>query len=260
MLGNEQQQQLAGAGHSSQNRLCSNLTTVSLFAMNITIAVTLMISVLYNFHAIQYSATTSTEEGMLIVDHLDVLNEDLVKMGDRLDKKIDSNMSVMKQEMKNDLLKLSEKIDNRLDKIDSNMSVMKQEMKNDLLKLSEKIEYILHIVYWPVYEKKTFEMARAHCKKYGGDLAMPTSSILNKRLHNYICNDTMFIGMNNITNEKIFRYVNETPLGNYTNWKSGEPNAYNGKEECVEMRTDGLWNDVPCTWGLQFLCQKFKKD
>nr|XP_032822861.1 collectin-10-like isoform X2 [Petromyzon marinus] len=234
MPGNEQQQQvqqqLPGAASSSQNRLCSNLATVALFAMNITIAVILMTSVLYNFHAIQYSATVFTEEDMLIVDHLDLLNEDLVKMGNSLDKKIDSTISVVKQEM-----------------------------KEDVLQLSKRIEYVLQIVYWPVYEKKIFDNASAHCKKYGGDLAMPTSSILNRRLHNYIWNETMFIGINNITNEKTFRYVNGTPLGDYTHWKSGEPNAYNGKEECVEMLTDGFWNDISCTKPLYFLCQKLKK-
>nr|XP_032822860.1 collectin-10-like isoform X1 [Petromyzon marinus] len=234
MPGNEQQQQvqqqLPGAASSSQNRLCSNLATVALFAMNITIAVILMTSVLYNFHAIQYSATVFTEEDMLIVDHLDLLNEDLVKMGNSLDKKIDSTISVVKQEM-----------------------------KEDVLQLSKRIEYVLNIFYWPVYEKKTFENARAHCKTYGGDIAMPTSSILNKQLHNYFWKDPMFIGINYIQKENTFRYVNGTPLGDYTHWNRGEPNAVRNEEDCVEMLRHGYWNDIPCSEKLQFLCQKLKK-
>ncbi|VDI43300.1 Hypothetical predicted protein, partial [Mytilus galloprovincialis] len=46
-----------------------------------------------------------------------------------------------------------------------------------------------------------------------------------------------------------------SPL-NYTKWKKGEPNAYNGTEEnCCNMYYDGEWNDRNCTHELPFVCK-----
>jgi len=33
----------------------------------------------------------------------------------------------------------------------------------------------------------------------------------------------------------------------YTAWSSGEPNDFNGNEDCAQMYTSGLWNDINCT-------------
>uniref|UniRef100_A0A663LL13 C-type lectin domain-containing protein n=1 Tax=Athene cunicularia TaxID=194338 RepID=A0A663LL13_ATHCN len=41
-----------------------------------------------------------------------------------------------------------------------------------------------------------------------------------------------------------FMYMNGIPL-NYTKWHPHEPNG-KGSEKCVEMYTDGTWNDRRC--------------
>ena len=42
---------------------------------------------------------------------------------------------------------------------------------------------------------------------------------------------------------------NESPnaASNNGNWNSGEPNSNCDTEQCLEVRSDGLWNDKSCT-------------
>uniref|UniRef100_A0A8D2QUG2 C-type lectin domain-containing protein n=1 Tax=Zosterops lateralis melanops TaxID=1220523 RepID=A0A8D2QUG2_ZOSLA len=40
----------------------------------------------------------------------------------------------------------------------------------------------------------------------------------------------------------------------YTNWYSNEPSG-RGEEECVEMYTDGTWNDKKCSKSHLIVCQ-----
>ena len=40
----------------------------------------------------------------------------------------------------------------------------------------------------------------------------------------------------------------------YTQWNSGEPNNVNN-EDCVEQRSSGKWNDLPCSHKHPFICQ-----
>ncbi len=53
-----------------------------------------------------------------------------------------------------------------------------------------------------------------------------------------------YFGLNDITVEGNFVYPNGEPVI-FTNWNAGEPNN-SGDEDCVEILTNGLWNDIPC--------------
>ena len=65
----------------------------------------------------------------------------------------------------------------------------------------------------------------------------------------------IWIGLNDINNEGIFKWADSSNITNYTNWNSGEPNNYNDNEDCVEMNGYGYWNDYPCSsLGRQFVC------
>merc|ERR1712200_401079 len=46
----------------------------------------------------------------------------------------------------------------------------------------------------------------------------------------------------------------------WENWRNGEPNNQNGNEDCVELHTSNIWNDIPCSVEKEAICQKTKVD
>eukprot|EP00092_Neocalanus_flemingeri_P025442 GFUD01027584.1.p1 GENE.GFUD01027584.1~~GFUD01027584.1.p1 ORF type:complete len:220 (-),score=33.53 GFUD01027584.1:291-950(-) len=42
----------------------------------------------------------------------------------------------------------------------------------------------------------------------------------------------------------------------YTNWATGEPNNEGGNQNCVQMYTDGYWDDVECKYRKAYVCEK----
>ena len=66
-------------------------------------------------------------------------------------------------------------------------------------------------------------------------------------------NTNIAIGINDKLSENTFEWIDRN-IVDYTNWKSGEPNNYDGSEHCSEMRSgsswNGLWNDRDCDISL----------
>ncbi|XP_062898402.1 collectin-10-like [Mobula hypostoma] len=116
--------------------------------------------------------------------------------------------------------------------------------------------------YLIVKEVKNYNSALVHCKDRGGSLAMPKDEETNSLLAAYV-NKTglsrVFIGVNDLEKERQFMYTDSTPLQNYSHWRPGEPNNAFGGEDCVEMVSDGGWNDVECHLSIYFVCEFLKK-
>lgn len=68
-------------------------------------------------------------------------------------------------------------------------------------------------------------------------------------------NERWWIGGTDADEEGVFVGADGLPLA-YTNWGPNEPNDGGSGEDCIELRTDGLWNDTGCTVRVNpFVCE-----
>ncbi|XP_031557769.1 perlucin-like protein, partial [Actinia tenebrosa] len=114
--------------------------------------------------------------------------------------------------------------------------------------------------------KKWIE-ARKACFAMGGDLVKIDSAQEN----NYVAllalaipknNNYLWIGLVADKNHK-FMWIDGTYLsGQYSNWRSGEPNNDGGVENCGHLYLDSMtWNDDTCVQKsppLSYICEKEK--
>ena len=57
----------------------------------------------------------------------------------------------------------------------------------------------------------------------------------------------LYLGGTKNNPSNVFKWTSGAPLA-YSNWYPGEPNNFEGKENCMAMRLDldGKWNDFDC--------------
>lgn len=114
---------------------------------------------------------------------------------------------------------------------------------------------------------ETWENAEQYCEKLGGHLLTITSSEEQKFIQTLIkdeAKDYYWLGyLKNDASGKYEWITNES--SNYTNWQSGQPNNYQGKEKygCI-FKSNGRWfdnwnNDVESSWLYKtksgFICE-----
>jgi len=105
-------------------------------------------------------------------------------------------------------------------------------------------------------EPSTWSDALAYCQLQGGTLAKLDTPVKNLELHGKV-SATTWIGAHDIDNEGTFAWADGTLLSaGYTNWADNEPNDYGDGEDCAEIKTDGTWNDSPCSSTRPFACQE----
>ncbi|RUS86136.1 hypothetical protein EGW08_006084 [Elysia chlorotica] len=101
--------------------------------------------------------------------------------------------------------------------------------------------------------------ADLRCEVMGGYLL----EIENKAEYDFVFSfvkgvggDNFFTGANDITNEGVWTYWHSGQTVKYPNWHPGQPNNYNGNEDCMEMRISvNASNDWHCTAGAKFVCE-----
>ncbi|KAM5236485.1 pulmonary surfactant-associated protein D [Ctenodactylus gundi] len=104
--------------------------------------------------------------------------------------------------------------------------------------------------------EKTFEGAREVCTQAGGQMASPLSAAENSALQQLATaqNKAAFLSMTDVRTEGTFVYPSGKPLV-YSNWAPGEPNNDGGAENCVEIFTNGKWNDKACGQPQLVICE-----
>ncbi|EOB04143.1 Pulmonary surfactant-associated protein A [Anas platyrhynchos] len=104
-------------------------------------------------------------------------------------------------------------------------------------------------------KKADFSSALESCEKTGGTLATPMNKEENRAILGIVeqYNSYAYLGIKENETSGQFEYMNGTPL-NYTNWYQYEPNG-KGTEKCVEMYTNGSWNDRKCNLYRLTICE-----
>ncbi|XP_069467145.1 pulmonary surfactant-associated protein D-like [Ambystoma mexicanum] len=101
-----------------------------------------------------------------------------------------------------------------------------------------------------------FEDARMTCEQAGGSMASPLNALENTAVLGIVAKagKVPYLGINNLQRGGTYRHPNGEEIV-YNNWSPGEPNNEKGIENCVEMYSNGEWNDKVCTEKRLVICE-----
>ncbi|XP_054060799.1 pulmonary surfactant-associated protein A-like [Rissa tridactyla] len=104
-------------------------------------------------------------------------------------------------------------------------------------------------------KRADFHATMKKCKEAGGSIATPRNPGENDAILYFVksFNTYAYLGIKESLIPSKFQFLDGTQL-TYTNWYLHEPSG-KGEEECVEMYTDGTWNDRKCNQNHLIVCQ-----
>ncbi|XP_064518611.1 pulmonary surfactant-associated protein A-like [Pseudopipra pipra] len=104
-------------------------------------------------------------------------------------------------------------------------------------------------------ERADFNTTLQKCKEAGGSIAAPRNPGENDAIQYFVktFNTYAYLGVKESLIPGKFQFLDGTKLS-YTNWHLNEPSG-KGEEGCVEMYTDGTWNDKRCNQNRLIVCQ-----
>ena len=107
--------------------------------------------------------------------------------------------------------------------------------------------------------KMNYFEAAFECKKANMNFFLPQNKAEEQQLHNFLNLKNLFrawIGANRYLQDETAKkfIVHETGQPIPKLWAPGEPNNYNGTEECVEIVREGF-NDYFCSFKKLFICE-----
>ncbi|KAL5006149.1 hypothetical protein ScPMuIL_017307 [Solemya velum] len=115
---------------------------------------------------------------------------------------------------------------------------------------------VSHSCYFFSGKEKTNEKAEGRCVikggQYGGHLVQINSQEENQMIANEI-NETHWIGARSVSGS--WKWFGSDDEVTYNNWASDEPNDHNKDEDCVQIYSNGLWNDQRCNKHLRYICE-----
>uniref|UniRef100_A0A023EFS7 Putative secreted protein n=1 Tax=Aedes albopictus TaxID=7160 RepID=A0A023EFS7_AEDAL len=122
--------------------------------------------------------------------------------------------------------------------------------------------------YYVPRTKRNWTEAVERCDCYRMQLAVVDTAEKHDAVAQAIYSSAVFsqwwtdvwIGASDILEEGVFRWKSTGETLNYTNWKAGQPNNYDGEEHCVHLqyisKVGFKWNDDQCSKKKYFICEK----
>ncbi|KAJ8042099.1 Complement factor H [Holothuria leucospilota] len=103
---------------------------------------------------------------------------------------------------------------------------------------------------------RTYHEQKNVCRRENGHLASIHSQNEINAIKSLLqpSSGSYYIGLNDISVDRRWVYSDSTPY-DFSNWEEGEPNHLDD-EDCVEMKTDGRWNDIPCSRSFKGICKR----
>jgi cysteine-rich repeat protein len=107
-----------------------------------------------------------------------------------------------------------------------------------------------------VKSSKHWQSAEDACVARGGHLAAISSQGEFDLVDQQDLSDDVWLGGTDAANEGTWLWTNGEPWG-FTHWDGGEPSntGGNGGEDCLIERPDTTWNDDPCSFSKDYLCE-----
>jgi hypothetical protein len=109
--------------------------------------------------------------------------------------------------------------------------------------------------YYCSLNTATWADANTICENNGGFLACIGSEEENAFLANLLTLQSAWIGLNDLDMNGEFTWGCGDAF-DYSNWFPGQPNNFNGNQQCVEMLNNGQWNDQYPYYLLEFILEK----
>ncbi|XP_030635313.1 macrophage mannose receptor 1-like [Chanos chanos] len=137
---------------------------------------------------------------------------------------------------------------------------------------NQHLESLVPAAYWDlassfglyhyVNEEKNWTEAQTYCRQHYSDLVTIENTEDNERVMTSLKgthSDLVWIGLYDDRESWRWSLDNDGFYGDgekeYRNWVSGQPDNYNGDEECCTvMGSGGQWNDCPCNIMVMFMC------
>ncbi|XP_025027604.1 hepatic lectin-like [Python bivittatus] len=100
--------------------------------------------------------------------------------------------------------------------------------------------------------------AKADCERKQSQLVIIDSLAKQNFIQTRTRNERFWIGLHDQHTEGEWKWVDGSNYRTgFKNWKVGEPNTYQGREEdCAQVWISGEWNDFICTSDSFYVCEK----
>ena len=119
---------------------------------------------------------------------------------------------------------------------------------------------------YSVFDKKrNWSDALSFCQRFGADLVKIESQGETEFINAtwLLSLEKMWIGLNDLEVEGVWKWSDNTSLGVYSNWGYREPNNWQN-QDCVVIKRgfmgadffDAKWEDADCERTLLYLCEK----